>query len=245
MLSAAVLPAAPPSIRRIERNLPAKWKIRAGGDVRVFFSARMVDSSPISSVDERGFDGGTSATTGFFLPPNAMRRDKEPSWSFGFSLGVDLGSSRTGLALGKGLAPPRPLIVLEMRGQKLEMRILEIAEKEEVDEIIIGLPKSYDGKENPQSNKIRSIAGRLAVRVAESGLRVYLQDEHGTSAEALDYMIDARLGKYARQSKIDSYSAVMILERYFSAKGHEAELVLPKNLELQEKLRGGRHGDDD
>ena len=103
---------------------------------RKLFSA---SSAPNSLVDEG------------FLLPNALRRRKNPSWTTGFSLGVDLGNSRTGLALGKGLTPPRPLIVgnkeiffhrhsiilkviygqvLEMRGQKLETRIMEIAGRE-------------------------------------------------------------------------------------------------------------------
>lgn len=78
-----------------------------------------------------------------------------------------MGDARTGVALGKGYAQPRPLSVLQLRGQKLECRLIELAEKEEVDEFIVGLPKSSDGKETPQSNKVRSIAGRLAVRAAE------------------------------------------------------------------------------
>ncbi|XP_059633917.1 uncharacterized protein LOC132276496 isoform X2 [Cornus florida] len=123
------------------------------------------------------------------IPPNALRRKCDPSWRGGFSLGLDLGMSRTGLALSKGFSI-RPLTVLELRGQKLELRLLEIAERQEVDEFIIGLPKSHDGAETPQSNKVRSIAGRLAVRAAERGWRVYLQDEHGTSTEAMSIMID-------------------------------------------------------
>ena len=38
---------------------------------------------------------------------------------------------------------------------------------QEADEFIIGLPKSSDGKETPQSNKVRSVAGRFATRAAE------------------------------------------------------------------------------
>lgn len=38
---------------------------------------------------------------------------------------------------------------------------------QEVDEFIIGLPRSSDGKETVQSNKVRSVAGRLAVQAAE------------------------------------------------------------------------------
>lgn len=34
-------------------------------------------------------------------------------------------------------------------------------------EFVVGLPRSYSGEETPQSNKVRSIAGRLAVRAAE------------------------------------------------------------------------------
>lgn len=170
------------------------------------------------------------------IPPNALRRKRDSSWRGGFSLGVDWGLARTGLALSKGFSI-RPLSVLELRGQKLELRLLDIAQRQEVDEFIIGLPKSSDGRETSQSNKVRSIAGRLAVRAAERGWRVYLQDEYGTSTEALGHMIDMGLKKSARQGRIDAYAAVMVLERYFSLSGEEVELVLPKQLDLQFKLR--------
>ncbi|KAL8154681.1 hypothetical protein AgCh_000145 [Apium graveolens] len=104
------------------------------------------------------------------IPPNALLRKQDSSWRGGFSLGVDLGLSRTGLALSKGYSI-RPLKVLELRGQKLELQLLHIAEKEEVDEFIIGLPISSDGKETTQSNIVRSIAGRFAVRAAERMLQ--------------------------------------------------------------------------
>ncbi|KAA8515910.1 hypothetical protein F0562_019089 [Nyssa sinensis] len=169
------------------------------------------------------------------IPPNALRRKCDPKWRGGFSLGVDLGMSRTGLALSKGFSI-RPLTVLELRGQKLELRLLEIAQRQEVDEFIIGLPKSHDGNETPQSNKVRSIAGRLAIRAAERGWRVYLQDEHGTSTDAMSLMIEMGLNKSARKGRIDAYAAMMVLERYFAVSGQETELVLPKQVELQEKL---------
>ncbi|XP_070039551.1 uncharacterized protein LOC107762186 isoform X3 [Nicotiana tabacum] len=147
------------------------------------------------------------------IPPNAIRRKRDSTWRGGFSLGVDLGLARTGLAISKGFNF-RPLTVLELRGQKLELRILDIALKQEVDEFIIGLPLSSDGRETPQSNKVRSVAGRLAVRAAERGL-----------------------GKSAREGKQDAYAAAMVLERYFSESGRRIELVLPKQLDLQEKLK--------
>ncbi|XP_075493822.1 uncharacterized protein LOC142531541 isoform X1 [Primulina tabacum] len=178
------------------------------------------------------------------IPPNSVLRRRNPSWRGGFSLGVDMGFSRTGLALSKGFSI-RPLTVLELRGQKLELRLLDIAENQEVDEFIVGIPKSSDGKETEQSNKVRSVAGRLAVRAAERGWRVYLQDEHGTSTEAVDHMIAQGLSKSARQGNIDAYAAVKVLERYFSDSGYGIELVVPKQVELQNKLRKGPPKDTD
>lgn len=44
------------------------------------------------------------------IPPNAVRRKIDRNWRGGFSLGVDLGLSRTGIALSKGYTV-RPLTV--------------------------------------------------------------------------------------------------------------------------------------
>ncbi|XP_052192230.1 uncharacterized protein LOC127801297 isoform X2 [Diospyros lotus] len=144
------------------------------------------------------------------IPPNALRRKRDPAWRGGFSLGLDLGMSRTGLALSKGFYI-RPLTVLELRGQKLELRLLQIAQSQEVDEFIIGLPRACDGQETQQSNKVRSVAGRLAVRAAERGWRVYLLDEHGTSADAMSRMIDMDLSKSTRRRELDAYAAVVFI----------------------------------
>lgn len=141
------------------------------------------------------------------LPPNALRRKKDAEWRGGFSLGVDLGMARTGIALSKGFTF-RPLTVLKLRGQKLEVRIMNIAEEEEADEFIIGLPKSSDGEETIQSNIVRSVAGRLAIRAAERGWRVYLHDEYGTTNAAIDRMINMGVNR-SQQKKQDAYAAVV------------------------------------
>ncbi|XVE76921.1 hypothetical protein DITRI_Ditri13aG0019300 [Diplodiscus trichospermus] len=60
----------------------------------------------------------------------------------------------------------------------------------QANEFVIGLLKSWDGNETPQSNKVRSITGRLTVRAAERGWRVYLQYEHETSTDATYMMIN-------------------------------------------------------
>ncbi|KAF8728070.1 hypothetical protein HU200_018647 [Digitaria exilis] len=205
------------------------------------------------------------------LLPNARRRGRDPLWNGGgFSLGVDLGDARTGLAVGRGPEAPRAEAGadaarhgeaaggvslaffssalccdnchFEFRTQCSFCRFLApqpvplLFELQEADELIIGLPVSADGRETPQSNKVRSLVGRLAVQAAERGLRVYLQHEHGTSVDALDYMISRGVKKSARDVKSDAYAAVMILERYFTSSGQGAKIVLPRQPELQDKL---------
>ncbi|KAF0928677.1 hypothetical protein E2562_006104 [Oryza meyeriana var. granulata] len=177
--------------------------------------------------------GGSPDELPAALLPNARRQRRD---GCGFSLGVDLGEARTGLAVGRGITLPRPLTVLKLRGQKLELTLLDIAQQQEADELIVGLPVSADGSETPQSNKVRSIVGRLAVQAADRGLRVYLQDEHGTSIDALEFMISRGVKRSARDVQSDAYSAMMILERYFSSSGQGAKIVLPRQPELQSKL---------
>uniref|UniRef100_A0A452YU81 YqgF/RNase H-like domain-containing protein n=4 Tax=Aegilops tauschii TaxID=37682 RepID=A0A452YU81_AEGTS len=178
-----------------------------------------------------------SGVAGGELPARLQPNARRPLWhGGGFSLGVDLGAARTGLAVGRGITQPRPLTVLKLRGQKLELMLLDVAQQQEAGELIIGLPVSADGRETPQSNKVRSVVGRLAVQAADRGLRVYLQDEHGTSVDALHYMISRGVKKSARDDKSDAYAAVMILDRYFSSSGQGAQIVLPRQQELQDKL---------
>lgn len=50
------------------------------------------------------------------IPPNAVRRKLDSTWRGGFSLGVDLGLARTGLALSKGFNF-RPLTVTQFHPQ--------------------------------------------------------------------------------------------------------------------------------
>ncbi|CAM6088269.1 unnamed protein product [Calypogeia fissa] len=152
------------------------------------------------------------------------------------SLGVDLGDSRTGVAISlKGYAP-RPLSVLQLKADKLIESLLEIAFKERADEFIVGLPISFDGKETSQSNKTRSVAGKLAAQAAQRGWRVYLLNEYGSSQDGLDYMLDMGVKKKSRKEKHDAYAALVLLHSYFNSKGAHVKLIVPKGLSLQERL---------
>uniref|UniRef100_A0A803NVV5 YqgF/RNase H-like domain-containing protein n=1 Tax=Cannabis sativa TaxID=3483 RepID=A0A803NVV5_CANSA len=120
-------------------------------------------------------EGRVRAISADEICPNAARRKREPDWRGGFSLGVDLGMSRTGVALSKVMA------------------------------------------RNATVEQSSSVAGRLAVRAAYRGWRVYLLDEHGTTQEAVDRMINMGLTESARQNNSDAYAAMVISKHYSSA----------------------------
>ncbi|GJM91424.1 hypothetical protein PR202_ga07790 [Eleusine coracana subsp. coracana] len=88
-------------------------------------AASSIRSSPSSS-----FAGVANE----FPPPllsNAQRRVRDLLWhGGGLSLGIDLGDARTGIAVGRGITLPRPLTVLKLRGQKLELMLRDLARQQ-------------------------------------------------------------------------------------------------------------------
>lgn len=65
----------------------------------------------LSSIGSRNYPLALRAATSIDeIPPNAVRRKIDRDWRGGFSLGVDLGLSRTGVAISKGYTV-KPLTV--------------------------------------------------------------------------------------------------------------------------------------
>uniref|UniRef100_A0A8R7K018 Holliday junction resolvase n=1 Tax=Triticum urartu TaxID=4572 RepID=A0A8R7K018_TRIUA len=173
------------------------------------------------------------------LQPNARR----PLWhGGGFSLGVDLGAARTGIAVGRGITQPRPLTWIpsgsEATGAEAgadAARCSSAAGGGRADHRPAGLGRRERDAAVQQSAERRRKARRPSGR-QRRGLRVYLQDEHGTSVDALHYMISRGVKRSSRDDKSDAYAAMMILDRYFSSSGQGAQIVLPRQQELQDKL---------
>ena len=95
-------------------------------------------------------------------------------------LGVDYGSSRTGLALSDPLAITcSPLGTLTERDdERLIERIIRTAREQQVDTIVVGLPRPLSGGTNRQSESATAFKERLE-RVA--GVPVVMCDERFTS----------------------------------------------------------------
>lgn len=128
-------------------------------------------------------------------------------------LGVDMGRKRIGLAvmpLELGIASPRSNLVASGTLRKDAEAIVNRAQQEQADAIVVGLPLNDDGSEGPGAR----ISRMLGQHITDLGGTVIYQDERMTSQEAETAMRDAGLKVAAQRKAVDGEAACLILERY-------------------------------
>ncbi len=132
------------------------------------------------------------------------------------AMGIDLGEARIGIALSDALGmlahPCETIRVEPKRGVKAVIqRISEIAARERVGIIVVGLPRNMDGTEGPAAAKARAFADQ--VRAATS-CDVRLLDERLTTVAAQKALHAS--GRNVKQGRavIDQIAAQMILQIY-------------------------------
>ena len=130
------------------------------------------------------------------------------------TLGVDLGSVRVGVALSDPTGTlASPLTVLARSGDVLG-RVAALAEEHAVGAVVVGLPRSLDGRERRAAQAARAEAGLLAERVA---VPVHLQDERLSTVAAHAGL--AAAGKTARQRRgsVDASAAAVLLQSWLES----------------------------
>ena len=132
----------------------------------------------------------------------------------GVRLGIDPGDARIGVARSDptGFLATPVETVKRGRGdlQRLKAIAAEIAEESTLLEIVVGLPRSLKGGENPATEKVRLFAALLAKRVAPVPVR--LVDERLTTVSAEAVLREVGRKGQDRRSVVDQAAAVMILQ---------------------------------
>lgn len=130
-------------------------------------------------------------------------------------IGLDHGSRRIGIALGEtetGMAFARP--ALQRRSLAVDLdTIAALARDEEVELVVLGLPRNMDGSEGSQAAAARDFGKRLAA----IGLRVEFVDERLTSWQAAEQLADEGRRVRRRSGEVDSAAARLILQEYLDA----------------------------
>lgn len=137
-------------------------------------------------------------------------------------LGIDFGEKRIGLALSDPLGfTAQGLETLERQNMKqVTAALVELVKKNEVGEIVIGLPVNMDGSRGFKADEILKFVPQLE---AAAGVPVRTWDERLTSREASRLMIEEGLSRKKQRANSDRLAATLILQNYleFNRRGRE------------------------
>lgn len=134
-------------------------------------------------------------------------------------LGVDLGSSRIGLALSD---PSRtlasPYAVLQRSGDHAvdHRAILAVAQDEEAERIVVGLPRSLSGRTGPAAQAALAEIEELRAAAGDA-ITVEAHDERLTTVIAERSLVEAGMRRDARRKVVDKVAAAVMLQSYLEA----------------------------
>lgn len=131
------------------------------------------------------------------------------------ALGVDYGLRRVGLAVSVGVAPRALLRIEHKRNPALAAAAVAQAAVGTVSEtIVVGMPVDAHGSEGEQVKATRVFLEELVA--AAPWATIVSLDERYTTMEAREFLEEAGVAREEVPLFVDSASAVVLLNRYFS-----------------------------
>lgn len=132
-------------------------------------------------------------------------------------LAIDYGQKRTGLAV----TDPLQIIangLTTVPTAQLEAFVLDYVKREQVERIVVGLPKQNSGEYSDNMRRIVPFVNRLKKVLPD--VLIEMVDERFTSVLAHRTMLEAGLKKKDRQNKalVDEISACIILQTYMESR---------------------------
>ncbi len=133
-------------------------------------------------------------------------------------IAIDLGEVRVGVAVtdpGQVVASPaETLHVPRNQDAPLLDALAGAAQRHEAVGIVVGYPRTLEGREGTAAGRARRIADALRER---TGLPVQLVDERFTTVEAERVLLDADLSRDDRKDTIDRVAASVLLQSVLEA----------------------------
>jgi len=134
-------------------------------------------------------------------------------------LGIDFGTKVIGLATFCPGNDPFPIPYGRIISQSRELDIAEISKVislEDIELIVLGLPKFLDGKETKMSKIVEKFGQGLAKKMP--GLEIVYQEESLSTKEAEQRMLNSPRYSFKIDPKqIDAVAASIILEEFICA----------------------------
>ena len=129
-------------------------------------------------------------------------------------LGIDYGSKRVGLAIGDDdtkLSRPIDALLLSSVDEFIP-KIKNFLTTNQIDLIVLGLPRGLDGQDTRQTQEVMIISDKLKKELL---IPITLQDEAMTSEIAKERLSLSK--KVVKQGEVDSEAASIILQDYLNS----------------------------
>lgn len=140
-------------------------------------------------------------------------------------MGLDVGDATIGVALSD-------LLHITAQGRETLRRIsikedidrlVDIIVEQDVDKIIVGLPKNMNGTVGPQGEKTLAFSQKLekklrySDRIKNRQIEIIMWDERLTTVAAEKMLIEADVSRKKRKDVIDTVAAGYILQGYLDS----------------------------
>ncbi|MBQ8762347.1 MAG: Holliday junction resolvase RuvX [Clostridia bacterium] len=131
-------------------------------------------------------------------------------------LGIDLGDARIGLAL----SDPLGIIASGLETYKRKnleqdlQHIVDIIKSNNVDTIVMGLPKNMDGTEGERVEKTKEFCAKLK---EVTDVKIVFMDERLTTVCAEKMLIESNVRREDRKKVIDKVAACIILQSWLDS----------------------------
>ncbi len=134
-------------------------------------------------------------------------------------LGLDIGEKRIGVSLSDPLGiMAGALTVIERKTDDAAIKqIIVLARENEVERIVVGMPRSLDGSLGKQAQAVQSFVDLLKERTE---LPVVTWDERLSTVAAEKILLEADMSRKKRKKVIDQVAAVLILQGYLDSRAN-------------------------
>ena len=133
-------------------------------------------------------------------------------------ISLDVGDVRIGVAKSDIMGiVDTPLEVIDRKKTKAVKRIKELCIQENTKALVVGIPKSLDGTEKRQAEKVREFIAKLNKEI--EGLEIIEVDERLTTVSA-DRMLNEsnKKGALEKRKVVDKIAAAIILQTFLDTK---------------------------
>ena len=133
------------------------------------------------------------------------------------TLGIDFGEARIGLALSdpSGLLAT-PLTTIHRTREAADIdEVLRLAEKHDVEKIVVGLPLELSGRRGPQAGRVLAFARALTGRTE---IPVITVDERYSTVEAERLLREAGHKPSKSRARVDAMAATVVLQSYLDSR---------------------------